>query len=136
MARVGLQFDGFAEVLEKMRKLEADIKAPVEEALNVSADIVTEQLHKEMKKHHFTGRTEGSLREKPRVIWKGNLAEVQYGFSIEDGGIASIFLERGTPKQAATPVIKPAINKTKKRVKEEQERILLNALREAGGDDS
>lgn len=136
MARVGLQFDGFVEVLEKMRKLEANIKQPVEEALNVSAEIVTEQLHKEMKKHRFTGRTENSIKEKPRVMWYGNRAEVEYGFSIRDGGIASIFLERGTPKQKATPVIKPAISKTKKRVKEEQERILLNALREAGGDDS
>ena len=136
MARVGLQFDGFVEVLEKLQKMEADIKAPVEEALNVSADIVTEQLHKEMKKHHFTGRTEESIRDNSKVLWYGNRAEVEYGFSIKDGGIASIFLERGTPKQEATPVIKPAINKTKKKVKEEQERILLNALREAGGDDS
>lgn len=136
MARIGLQFDGFVEVLEKMRKLEANIKQPVEEALNKSAEIVTEQLHMEMKPHRFTGLTEDSIKENPRVMWYGNKAEVEWGFSIKDGGIASIFLERGRPGQDATPVIKPAINKTKKRVKEEQERILLNALREAGGDDS
>ena len=136
MAKVGLQFDGFADVLENLKRLEADIKKPVEEALNVSADIVTAQLDIEIKKHHVTGRTEKSLRDNPKVIWSGNKAEVEYGFSIKDGGLASIFLERGTPKQKPTPVIKPAISKTKKKVKEKQEQILLNALREAGSDGS
>ena len=133
MARIGLQFDGFVELLEKMNKMEANIKEPVEEALNVSADLVTEQLHKEMKKHHFTGQTEESIRENPRVKWRGNLAEVSYGFDIKKGGLPAIFLERGTPKQKPTPVIKPAIGKTKAKVKAEQERILLEALGKAGG---
>lgn len=134
--RLNLEFDGFVDIMEKLASLEANVKEPVEEALQASAEIVTEQLHKEIKKHRFTGQTEGSLK-KPKVRWYGdNYAEVEYGFSISEGGLASIFLEHGTPKQAPTPVIKPAISKTKKKVRVEQERILTNALREAGGDDS
>ena len=134
--RLNLDFDGFAEVMEKLASLEADMKKPVEEALQVSAEIVTEKIREEMKPHNFTKRTINSLK-KPKVRWYGdNYAEVEYGFSIREGGLASIFLEHGTPKQAPTPIIKPAISKTRKKVRAEQERILTNALREAGGDES
>lgn len=134
--RLKLEFDGFVDIMEKLASLEANMKEPVNEALKASAEIVTEQLREEMKPHNFTGQTIRSLK-KPKVIWHGNFAEVEYGFSISNGGIASVFLEYGRLKEKPKkPVVTTAVRKTKKKVKATQEKILLDALREAGGDGS
>lgn len=128
MARAKLTFSGFDDMLERIQRMGGDIKEPIEKALQASVDIITPELQKNIAKHRRTGATEASLQE-PRVEWKDNVATAHFGFKVKEGGLPAIFLERGTPTQPATPIVKPAVSKKRKEILKKQEEILTEALR-------
>lgn len=105
MAKIGIEFKGFDEVLKKLNKLEADTKSITEEALIKTHSIVTEKAADSVAKSNLpaggrysSGRTEASLQRTPKVKWKGTEGSVAVGFNIKKGGLPSIFMMYGTPR--------------------------------------
>lgn len=96
--KMGLQFTGFEEMIERLEKANGDVKKVTEEALKESQKIVAKNSHDVMGKHHRSGRTETSIVEDGKVEWSGLTASIGVGFDIKGGGLASIFLMYGTPR--------------------------------------
>lgn len=130
MAKIGLQLDGFEDLMSDLDKLGGDLKEVTAEALEKSHAYVTPTLHQAMKKHHRTGRTERSIDDSGKVYWSGNTATVDVGFDISGGGLASVFLMYGTPKMKKDTKLYNAIygSATKKKLAEIQEEIILGAI--------
>lgn len=72
----------------------------VKAALLESKQYVTDLLKAEMERHNRTGITVGSLDTEQKVYVTGFEYSVSVGFHVSQGGLASIFLMYGTPKQA------------------------------------
>lgn len=133
--RVKLQFDGFAEYAEKLDKLGGDLKATTEKALQNSHDYVIPKLHQDMRKHHRTGYTEDSIVDDAKVEWEGTTAIIKIGFDIRNCGLPSIFLMYGTPRMQKDQKLYDDIygNKTKKAIKELQEKTFARAIKKVMG---
>ena len=98
--KMSIDFSSFEEYAERLENLGGDLKATVDKALQASHDYVTENLKDDMKRHHKTGKAERSLLEDSKVEWEGNVASIDVGFDIANGGLPTIFLMYGTPKHA------------------------------------
>lgn len=98
--KFGLNFDGVAELSEKLEQLGGDLKKVAEEALEFIPGDVNPKLHAAMQKHRGHGVTEKSIVEGQKVTWTGNIASIDVGFNLKKGGMPSIFLMYGTPRHA------------------------------------
>ena len=133
MAKMDLKFAGMDAYIENLTKMGENVKEVTDDTLQQGVNIINEELHAEMKKHHVTGDTESSLRDGETVKWSGNKASVKYGFDIEKGGEPAIYLEKGRPHQKPTPVLKPAEKRAEDRLKELMERGMALITGEANG---
>lgn len=133
MAKLDLKFAGMDNYIETLRKMGENVKEVTDETLQQGIDIINEELHTEMRKHHVTGATERSIRDKEKVKWNGDKASVKYGFNIKKGGEPAIYLERGRPHQRPTPVLKPAEKRAESRLKELLERAMTMIMGESNG---
>lgn len=130
MAKLSLNFTGIDTYLEQLNRLGANIEEEAERALIESGEIVSRELHEQMKKHHVTGDTEKSIIE-PKVTWSGTKASMRFGFNYKKGGEPALYLEKGRPHQRPTPVIKPAMDAAADEVKAAQEEALKRAIERA-----
>ena len=95
----GVKFEGFLEMAAMLDRAEGDVDEMVAQCLQEIPKMVNPELHKVMAKHRRTGRTEASIvEEKP--YWSGTGCSISVGFSISEGGLASIFLMYGTARHA------------------------------------
>lgn len=135
MAKFKVEFDGFTEVMARLKKLDGDVKKTTETALKKTHEIVTDKAEQAIKPHKKTGRTERSLQKQAKVNWVGTTASVEAGFDIHNGGLASIFLMYGTPRTKKDQKIYDAFfsNKTKSEVREAQEATFYDEIRKIGG---
>jgi hypothetical protein len=135
--KLTLEFPGLEEYAEKLDRLAGSgvLKKAVGEALEQSKNLVNEQLHEQMKQHRRTGHTEASIMDSAKVEWSGNEASVEVGFDIAHGGLPSIFLMYGTPKQAKDQKLYNAIYgaATKRKIKQLQEEAFQKAIDEVMG---
>ena len=69
-------------------------------ALIETHKVVTPKLEAEIQKHELTGKTEASLVKEPRINVEGTMVSVDIGFDLDNGGLPSIWLMHGTPRQA------------------------------------
>ena len=129
--KIGLQFDGFEEMIAQFDKL-GNVKPVVEEALIKSQEHVANNLKIDMAKHHRTGRTESTIADDKKVDWEGFVASIDVGFDISNGGLASIFLMYGTPRmQKDTKLYNDVYgNGTRKEIGKIQEEIFRSAIAE------
>lgn len=134
MSSCKLELKGFDEVLSRLGQMGTDVDNAVEEALRKSHDLITNDLHSQMAKHHKTGETEASIVDF-NISWSGKTAVSKVGFDIANGGLPSIFLMYGTPKMKKDTKLYNVIygNKRKKELKELQKNILYEALARSGG---
>lgn len=130
MAKLALKFKGFEDYISTLQELGANVKEETEKALLESGEIINNALHEEMKPHHVTGQTEKSIIE-PKVSWSGTKASMRFGFDYKKAGLAPVFLERGRLHQKPTPVLKPALKKSDKEIKKQQEEALKRAIERA-----
>lgn len=98
--KFGLNFDGVAELSEKLEALGGDLKQVAEEALEFIPGDVNPKLHAAMVKHNKTGLVDRSIVTDQKVEWTGNVASIDVGFDLKSGGMPSIFLMYGTPRHA------------------------------------
>lgn len=149
MAKLKIEFDGFDEVLNRLKNLEADVKSVTEKALKESHNYVTPNVHSAIAPHNKSGDTERSIVENANVTWTGSTASVEVGFDLKNGGLPSVFLMFGTKAHTVlahgTPRRHPGINADKKlynsiygsttqsKVRQIQEDIFYEAIRKSGG---
>lgn len=89
---------GYEEILADIEAIGKETPEVISEALEAQAKN-TNRLYKAfIREHEYTGITEGSIVENPKAITNGTKIEIQTGFNIDKGGIASIYLDKGTPK--------------------------------------
>ena len=129
MAKLGIEFDGFEKLIQKLEDVEGAAEQATENALVATHGLVTRNLQSAIAPHRRTGETERSLQRNADVTWIGTTAEVEAGFDIENGGLPSVFLMNGTevngtPRVKPDPKLKNAIYgaKTKKEIAELQEK--------------
>lgn len=133
--KIGLQFDGFEEYAEQFEKLGGDLKEITQKALQSTHDYITPNLHKSMDKHNRTGDTERSIVDDAKVQWEGLTASIDIGFDLGNKGLPSIFLMYGTPRMKKDQTLYNDIygTKTKKAIKELQEKIFSDAIKNRMG---
>lgn len=133
--KISLQFKGFEEYAERLDKLGGDLKATTEKALQNSHDFITPKVRAAMNKHHRTGETEDSIASNAKVVWEGSVASVDVGFNLTEGGMPSIFLMYGTPRMKKDQALYDSIygNRTKKAIKELQEKTFARAIKKVMG---
>ena len=102
----------------------------VTKALIESHKYITPLLQAEIEKHRRTGRTARSLDTNPVVNKQGNLYTIDIGFHISQGGLPSIFLMHGTPRQAPDTQLYEAVfgKKTARELKNLQHKYVKEAL--------
>lgn len=108
----------------------------VESSLKASQQFIASQASETMEPHNKSGRTKKSIVKDGRVIWTGSVAEIDVGFDIEKGGLASVFLMYGT-KVYGQPHVTPDRNlfnavygsKTRKKIRELQEKAFQKVIK-------
>lgn len=98
--KYGLNFDGVAELTEKLQDFGGDLREVAEDALEFIPAKVNPELKTAMAKHRKSGRVERAIVEGQQVTWQGNTASIDVGFDLKNGGMPSIFLMYGTPRHA------------------------------------
>lgn len=133
--RVYLEFEGFDNVISKLNKLGGNIKGTTEKALKKIHTIITQKAEEAITPHNKTRQTEKSLRKEAEIEWEGTIASVKTGFSISEGGLASIFLMYGTPRQGKDQKMYNAFwsKSTRDEVQKAQEEIFYNEIRRLNG---
>lgn len=97
----GLQFSGWTEMITNLDSLShfGVVKA-TKECLEETHKLVTPQIKTAVAPHHRTGRTAGSIVEGAKVETLGhNIYGIDVGFDIHNGGLPSVWLMYGTPRQ-------------------------------------
>lgn len=133
-----IEFDGFDEVISKLKRLDGDIRGTTEKALTKTHSYVTKIAKEAIQKSNLPakgkyskGTTEKSLVKNAEITWEGFTASVKTGFSIKNGGLASIFLMYGTPRMKPDKKLYSAFygSKTKKEIKSIQEDTYYDEIR-------
>lgn len=133
-----IEIAGFDEILERLNKLNANVKQVTEKALIETHKIVTKKAEEAVQKSNLPARgkysmgaTERSLVREPQITWEGTEASVKTGFSISKGGLASIFMMYGTPRHMKNQKMYNAFfsKKTKEEIIKVQEDIFYNEIR-------
>ena len=128
---LGLDYSEFGILTKQLQEMDGNIKKTTEEALKKSQRHVHQKLGQEMQKHNRTYATVRSLVDNPTVTWVGNTrAEIPVGFSIREGGLASIFLMYGTPRMAKDQALYNAIygKKTSDEIAEIQRNVFFDEI--------
>ena len=131
MAKATVDFSSLSDWINELEEKGKDLKKFTEKALVKSHEYITPKLIQDMKKHNQTGDTEKSIEKSAKVEWVGETASVDVGFRISKGGLPSIFLMYGTPRQKKDTKLYNALygTKTKKQLIEIQKDIILDELK-------
>ena len=124
-----LDVSGFEEYIQKLEKLEADLKPIVSDALNQAGETITDDTFDAVSDSNLprggeysTGETERSIIKNPRVKWSGTTAEIGVGFDFNKPG-AGGYLITGTPRMAPDKALNK-IYKSKKYMKDVQKDMI------------
>ena len=99
-----LSTKGFEEYIEKLDKLDADLKAIVTDALEQAAETIQDDTLDAVQKanlpaqgEYSLGDTEDSIIRNAKVQWSGSIAEIPVGFDYTKPGAGGLLIS-GTPK--------------------------------------
>lgn len=90
---------GSEEILKQIESMGGNIEKALVKAVESSGLVATAQFRQTAIQHKQSGITEESLVDNPKAEIKGSKIIMKTGFNITKGGLASIYLDRGTPKQ-------------------------------------
>ncbi len=138
--KVGLQFEGWQEMLANLDKLGGSdaMKKGAEAGLTASKEAVNEKLEKAIEKSNLpahgrfsTGETKKSIDKEMKVDWEGGTGSIKVGFDFSKSGLVSIFLMYGTPSMKPVKGLKAAVygTKTQKEIGELQEAEISKVIK-------
>ena len=133
--KLGIDYSELGNLTKQIKDMDGDVKKTSEVALTKSKQHINKKLHTEMKKHEQTGNTEKSIDETSKPIWIGSSVEIDVGFDISNGGLASIFLMYGTPRMKKDQKLFNAFygKETSKEIAEIQKEVFEEAIEKMGG---
>lgn len=140
--RMQMDVSGLNELIRELEKLEGSVNDAAKEALEATFDIVTAKAKAAAQKSNYPaggkyskGGTAKSLVETAQIYYHGTAAEVKVGFNIYEGGLQSIFMIYGTPRNMKVQAMYDAFygKKTIDEVHKKQYEILFNAVRRLEG---
>lgn len=98
--KFGLQFSGWKDLMSELDQLSHHgVLEGTKKALIETHKVVTPKLEAAMSKHVRSGDTIGSLVTDQRLNIEGTLVSIDIGFDLNNGGLPSIWLMHGTPRQ-------------------------------------
>lgn len=125
-SRCILKITGYEEILQEIENSTGEIEGAIERAMTKAGELATQEYLSVIEKHRYSGITEETLVMSPKIKKDGTKISMKTGFDLEKGGMASIYLDMGTPKQR--PLKYVARIKRSKKIKEAIEQELLNVL--------
>jgi len=94
---VSFDLDVFDGILKDLKGMEERLRPAADAALRAAWESTTPGLERAIWPHTRSGRTAASLIRAPLVHWPDpTTAFIRIGFQISEGGLASVFLMRGT----------------------------------------
>lgn len=120
-----MTFKGHEEILKDIERIGGNMPKEIEKAVEKAGEVATEEYKKVIKQHKYSGLTEETLVRNAKAEIDGTKIICKTGFDIKKGGLASIFLDRGTPKN------KPLKFVQKIKRKKEIQVVISDALEEA-----
>lgn len=133
--KVWFDISGFTELAERFNGLYKNTDKIAKECLTATHKNVTEKISKDIDRHIVTGNTKKSIYDRPVVTKEGqNAYSVNIGFDIENGGLPSIFLMYGTPRQKPDTKFRSDLygSKTKQENFEMQNKIFQKYVQQLG----
>lgn len=102
---------GIPEMVERMERVLGDVQEPLARAYKAGMSFPESIMEDWMGAvHKRTGRTIKSFH-RGRLVWrKDGTAVYEYGFKKDEGGLAALFLEYGTPRIKPEFVMYYAVN--------------------------
>lgn len=103
---LNLDTSGLDELINKLKKLEGDVKGAVTDALEQAAQTVEEDTREAVQPQHLPAKgkyqgkeknTEKSIVTGAKVIWTGSKAEIPVGFDYSKPGAGGLLIT-GTPR--------------------------------------
>lgn len=134
-----LSIYGIPDKIEAMDRVLGDVQGPLSRAykagMKVPEGIMLDwfaRTDKSLKPHRKTGRTAGSFYSGELVWKKDGTAVYEYGFKKDEGGLAALFFEYGTPKIKPQFVMYYAVHGNLDVIARDLEAELVAVMREKG----
>lgn len=112
--RLSLDFTEFTDLLERLEKVQGNLKEVAEETLSKSFDVITPKIKLAIQDNNLPAQgkyskqhTKKSLIENKKITWERTTASIDVGFDFKKSGLVSIYLMYGT-KVHGTPRMAPA----------------------------
>lgn len=115
---------GYDDIIRDLEKIGENVPERVAEALDEVEKASYEEYKDVIDDHRYSGLTEESLVHK-KAEYDGEKVTLQTGFDVKKGGLAAIFLDRGTPKQRPVKYVQKI--KNSKKIKGAMKNALKNA---------
>lgn len=93
-----MTFKGHEEILKDIERIGGNIPKEIEKAVEKAGALATDEYKKVISQHRYSGLTEETLVSNVKAENEGTKIICKTGFDIKKGGLASILLDRGTPK--------------------------------------
>lgn len=131
-----VEWYGFDDLIKKIEKAQGSVTEAVVSAIKKSAEPVKKDMQDYVNKHSPEGSdaskwATGSTRDswKERLSLKKDSVTYSIGYSIRDGGLASIFLNYGSPTTYPSFFIEKAVENNVDKVATIQEETLKEILK-------
>lgn len=134
--KLSVEFTGYEVLKKQLDQIGGNAtRRAIEGALKASQQVVAKKADTAMSKHIRTGTTKRAILKNGDVTWMGDIASIDVGFDIDNGGLPSIFLMYGT-KLHGQPHITPDRElynavygaKTRREVRSVQEDVLYKVI--------
>lgn len=94
-----MKLTGYEEIIQDIENSTGEIESAMERALTKAGELTVAEYEEVIEQHYLSGVTEESLQKSPSIKKEGTKLIMKTGFDLTKGGLASIYLDRGTPKQ-------------------------------------
>lgn len=124
----GFELYGVSDLLKQIEAAGGNVDEACKKAVDKSLKIVGADMQNFMSKHVQTGDTLASYEQVHATVKDGKI-EAIVGYDAKKGGLPSIFLDVGTPKQKPYFFRYYAVNNNTKQLQEIQRETLNDILR-------
>ena len=91
--KLTVEFTGYEVMKKQLDQIGGNAtRRAIEGALKASQQAVARKADAAMSKHIRTGTTKRAILKNAAVTWAGDIASIDVGFDIDNGGLPSIFL--------------------------------------------